>query len=76
MVWKQAVEENDDRKDFTQHECGRTFKAAQQTVADVKAAAEVISTNSVESKRSWLTLHQPTLCVGTLPKGSKRWRWR
>jgi hypothetical protein len=38
------------RKDFTAGERGRTFKAAQQTVEDVKKAAEVISTKTVEIK--------------------------
>jgi hypothetical protein len=42
-VWEQAVEENDDRKDFTQSERGRTFKAALQTVADVERVAAVLS---------------------------------
>lgn len=41
---------NEDRKDFTQHERGRTFKAALQSIADVEKAKEVISVQSTEIK--------------------------
>jgi hypothetical protein len=45
------VEENDDRKDFTPGERGRTFKAAKQTVADVKKAAAVLSAESADKPK-------------------------
>jgi hypothetical protein len=44
-------EENEDRKDFTPGERGRTFKAAKQTVADVKKAAEVLSAQNADKQR-------------------------
>lgn len=43
-------EENDNRKDFTEHERRRTFAAAKRMVEDVKKAATVISTHCDEIK--------------------------
>jgi hypothetical protein len=51
-VRKEIIERaHDDRKDFTQAERGRTFKAAVKTVADTKKAAGVLSTKLVDKPK-------------------------
>jgi hypothetical protein len=45
------VEENDDRKDFTAGERGRTLRAVKQTVADVKKATEIILAKTAKKEK-------------------------
>ena len=44
------LEENENRKDFTERERGRTFKAAKQIVEDVRKAEEVLGQNAQKPK--------------------------